>query len=192
MKERIRKLNKKTQASPGKYPLMKQQMIELYFKRKSPKALKARGSPKASKATETGELEPEDENKKPKGASNSPLLGVSDHLGPIKPLPSARSPSPESEERGRTRGLEAKKKALKALVKWPPDPEPSPKSLKKGKLRKRLQRGTSDKATRDGPRQEGSNVLKKWLQREKEGSETSKTGLGPRKATETANSTDGE
>ena len=119
-------------------------------------------------------------------------MGVSDHLGSRKSLPSAKSPSPESEERGRTWGLETKKKALKALVMWPPDPEPSPKSLMKGKPQKRLQRGASGKATRDGPRQGGSNVLKKWLQREKEGSKTSKTGLGPRKATETANSIDGE
>ena len=78
------------------------------------------------------------------------------------------------------------------MVKWPPDPEPGPKSNKKGKLRKRLQRGASGKVTRDGPGQEGSNVLKKWLQREKEGSKTSKTGLGPRKTTGTENSTDRE
>ena len=42
VKERIRNLNKRTQASPGKFSLMKQQMMETYFKRKSPKASKAR------------------------------------------------------------------------------------------------------------------------------------------------------
>ena len=38
VKERVKRLNKKATASPGKFPLVKQQMIELYFKKKSPKA----------------------------------------------------------------------------------------------------------------------------------------------------------
>ena len=42
VRERIRKLNKKAAASPGKFPLMKQQMLDIYFKKKSPKASKAR------------------------------------------------------------------------------------------------------------------------------------------------------
>ena len=35
VKERVRKLNKKATASPGKFPLVKQQMLESYFKKKS-------------------------------------------------------------------------------------------------------------------------------------------------------------
>ena len=42
VRERIKRLNKKAGASPGKFPLMKQQMLDLYFKKKSPKAAKAR------------------------------------------------------------------------------------------------------------------------------------------------------
>ena len=83
-------------------------------------------------------------------------------------------PSPKSLKKGKLEGLQNLKqeswklaKEMKALVKWPPDPEPSPKSHKKGELRKRLQRGASGKVTRDGPGQEGSNVLKKLLQRER-------------------------
>ena len=118
MKERIRNLNKRTQASPGIFPLIKQQMMELYFKRKSPKA---------SKARERREPEPEEENKeqKSKGTSNSPLLGVSGQPGTQDPT---SGPGPESEECGRTWGNEVKKKSLKALERWPPDPGSSPGS----------------------------------------------------------------
>ena len=42
VRERVKRLNKKAMASPGKFPLVKQQMLELYFKKKSPKASKAR------------------------------------------------------------------------------------------------------------------------------------------------------
>ena len=94
--------------------MMKQQMIEIYFKRKSPKAFKARGSPKAFKAMETGELEPEPiKQQKSMGARNSPLLGEPNQLG-IPKLPS-RDPRPVSEECGKTWSIEARKKALNAL-----------------------------------------------------------------------------
>ena len=33
VRERVRKLNKKAAASPGKFPLMKQQMLDLYFRK---------------------------------------------------------------------------------------------------------------------------------------------------------------
>ena len=36
VRERIRRLNMRATASPGKFPLVKQQMIEEYFKKKSP------------------------------------------------------------------------------------------------------------------------------------------------------------
>ena len=42
VRERVKRLNKKATASPGKFPLVKQQMLDLYFKKKSPKAIKAR------------------------------------------------------------------------------------------------------------------------------------------------------
>ena len=58
---------------------------------------------------------------------------------------------------------------MKALVRWPPDPGPSPKSLKRGKPQKRLQKGATGKAVRKGPRQGDSNVLQRWLLKEKEG-----------------------
>ena len=95
-------MNKKTQASPGKFPLMKQQMLETYYKRKSPKA---------SIARERQTQQPEEENKteKSEGTSNSPLLGVSDKLE-IQQRTSKDS-SPVSEECGRTWGKAAEKKA---------------------------------------------------------------------------------
>ena len=101
---------------------MKQQLMEIYFKRKSPKA---------SKARERIEKQPEEENKieKSMGTNNSPLLGVSG-----KPEPKA-NPSKgsglESEECGRTWGKEVEKKALKALARWPPDPGPGSGSPKR-------------------------------------------------------------
>ena len=175
VKERIRKMNKKTQASPGKFPLMKQQMLETYYKRKSPKA---------SKARERQTQQPEEENKteKSEGTNNSPLLGVSGKPEP-KATPSKGS-GLESEECERTWDKEVQKKALKALERWPPDPGSGSESPKRWKPKKRLQKSAPMKGTKE--RKEGGdfNVLKKWLQKEKEGSEAPKTCLGPRKALE--------
>ena len=75
-----------------------------------------------------------------------------------------------------------KKKALKALERWPLDPSPSPGSLKKKKPMKRLQKLYPAKEVREGIGVGGRNVLQKWLQREKEGSEAQETSLGPGKA----------
>ena len=107
---------------------------------------------------------------------------MSGKLGP-KTSPS-KSPSPESEECGRIWGSAAKKKALKALVRWPPDLGPRSGSPKRGKSQKRLRRKASGKVEREGLRLGDRNVLQKWLQREKEGFEAPKTCLGPKKAKE--------
>ena len=165
-KERIRRLNKKAEASPGKFPNMKQQMLELYFKKKSPKADRAR--------EKTG-LKPE-ENKEQKfmGASNSPLLGEPHKVG--SPEPPSWDPKPEPVECGRAWRKGAKKKALKALERWPPDTGKELESPKRGKPRKRLQ----GPAVGKGKQREGtSQVLMSWLQRERKGSEAHNTSLGP-------------
>ena len=165
VRKRIKKLNKKAGASPGKFPLMKQQMLDLYFKKKSPKA---------SKAREKTEPEPESiREQKFMGARNSPLLGEPNQLGPSKLPP--RDPRPVSEECGRTWSLEARKKALKALEKWPLDTGTSTESPKRGKPRKRLQRLVPGKEEREGT----STVLQKWLRKERKGPEAPKTCLGP-------------
>ena len=100
-------------------------------------------------------------------------MGEPDQLG-SKKIPS-RDPRPESEERGRIWSSEARKKALKALEKWPPDPGPSSGSPKRGKPRKRLQRVTTGKEDREG----SGGILRKWLRKEKQGLEAPKTCLGP-------------
>ena len=99
VRERIKHLNKKSQASPGKFPLMKQQLMELYFKKKSPKA---------SKACERIERQPEDENEttKLKGTNISPLLGVSGKPG--LPVTTSMGPGPQSEECGRMWGKDGR------------------------------------------------------------------------------------
>ena len=75
--------------------------------------------------------------------------------------------------------MKPRKKASKALERWPPDPGPSPGSLKIGKPRKRLQKLAPRKAGREGTSQGDSNVFQRWLQREKHGSEaTPALGLG--------------
>ena len=107
-------------------------------------------------------------------------MGVSGQLG-LQKLTS-ESPSPESEKCGRIWGTEVKKKALKALERWLPDPGPSPGGLKKRKPMKRLQKLTPGKEVREGRGVGDRNVLQRWLQREKEGSEALKTCLGPGKA----------
>ena len=91
----------------------------------------------------------------------------------------------ESEECGRTWGKEVEKKALKSLARWPPDPGPSSGSPKRWKPKKRLQRPAPGKVKKEGTAGGDCNVLQKWLQREKEGSEAPKTCLRPRKAKET-------
>ena len=175
VRERVKHLNKRSQASPGKFPLMKQQLLEMYFKKKSPKA---------SKARERIEGQPEDKNKttKTKGTNISPLSGVSGKPG--LQIATSKDPGPQSEESGRMWGNEGKKKALKALERWPPDPGSGSKSPKRGKPRKRLQRQATGKDKKEAKVTADIGVLQRWLQREKQGSEAPKTGLGPGKAKE--------
>ena len=42
VKEKIEKLNRRTQNSPGKFPETKKSLIQVYFTKKSPKAKQAR------------------------------------------------------------------------------------------------------------------------------------------------------
>ena len=65
VRERIRRLNMRVTASPGKFPLVKQQMIEEYFKKKSPKASKNRSQ----------ENHDSQHEKYKQGARDSPLEG---------------------------------------------------------------------------------------------------------------------
>ena len=175
VKERVRNLNKKTQASPGKFPLMKQQMMEIYFKKKSPKA---------SKARERREQEPEEEYKEQKsmGTSNSPFLGVSGKLGP-KTSPS-KSPSPESEECGRIWGTAVKKKALKALVSWPFGPRTQPWEPQERKTAEK----TPEESSRQGRKRRtkiGRQQCSPEMAPERKGGlRAPKTCLGPKKAKE--------
>ena len=71
--------------------------------------------------------------------------------------------------------MQLKKKALKALERWPPDIGSRPESPKRGKLRKRLQRSALDKEERAG----SGEVMKRWLQKERKGLEAQNTSLGP-------------
>ena len=70
------------------------------------------------------------------------------------------------------------------MDRWPPDPGTVSESPKRCKPKKRLQKSATMKGIKE--RKEGGdfNVLRKWLQKEKEGSEAPKTCLGPRKAKE--------
>ena len=183
VRERVRNLNKRSQASPEKFLLMKQQLMEIYFKRKSPKA---------SQARERIDRQPEEETKtiQFKGTNNSPLLGVSGKPEPTT-TPSKGS-GLESEEYGRTWGKDVEKKALKALARWPLDPGPSFGSPMRWKPKKRLQRPAPGKIQKEGTGVGDSNVLQRWLQREKEGSKAPKTCLGPGKSKGTRTKGEGE
>ena len=99
-------------------------------------------------------------------------MGESDQLGSAK-LPS-KDPRPESEECGRTWSLESRKKALKALERWPPDTGTNSESPKRGKPRKRLQRVAAGKEDREG----SSSGIQRWLRKEKLGPEAPKTSFG--------------
>ena len=65
-----------------------------------------------------------------------------------------------------------------------PDPGPGSGGPKRWKPKKRLQRSAPGKVKKEGKAGGDFNVLQKWLQKEKEGSEAPKTCLGPRKALE--------
>ena len=88
VKERVEKLNMRTQNSPGKFPAAKQSLIHVYFTRKSPKAKQARE--KKLKITET-------ENTELQGALKSPLSGDVGYPGPST-IPSL-GPGPAREEK---------------------------------------------------------------------------------------------
>ena len=145
---------------------MKQQMLEIYFKKKSPKADKAR--------EKTGPNPEENKEQMFMGASNSPLLGEPHKVG--SPEPPSWDPKPEPVECGRAWRKGTKKKALKALERWPPDIGDKLESPKRGKLRKRLQRSAIGK---EQQREGSSEVLKRWLQRKRKGSEANNISLGP-------------
>ena len=89
--------------------------------------------------------------------------------------PPSRDPKPVPEECGRAWSKETKKKALKALERWPPDIGNRLESPKRWKPRKRLQRSALGKEEREG----SSEALKRWLQRERKDSEAQNTCLGP-------------
>ena len=133
VRERIRRLNMRATASPGKFPLVKQQMIEEYFKKKSPKANKNRSQEKPDSQHVTNK----------QGARDSPLEGEPDprrfcpDQAGSRTLPS-RDPGPSTAERGRSWRNEAQKRAIKALERWPPDSSQGTKSPNRGRTVKRL------------------------------------------------------
>ena len=81
-------------------------------------------------------------------------------------------------------GNEGKKKALKALERWPLDPESGSKSPMRGKPMKRLRTQAARKDKKERMAGEDISVLQRWLQREKKSLEASNTGLRSGKATE--------
>ena len=113
---------------------------DLYFRKKSPKADKAR--------EKTGQEPEQTKEQKFMGTRDSPLLGEPNQVGSQEPP--SRDPKPVSEECGRTWSLQVKKKALKALERWPPDIGPRPESPKRGRLKKRHQRSALGKKERVG------------------------------------------
>ena len=64
-------------------------------------------------------------------------------------------------------GKEGKKKALKALKRWPPDPGSGSKSPMRGKPMKRLKNQATGKEKKEGKVGADIGVLHRWLQREK-------------------------
>ena len=137
-----------------------------YYTRKSPKAQAAKEK-LLGRRQETGTQE------KSQGAGNSPLLGDSGEPWP-NTSPSKGQGS-RAEERGRPGDDKGKKKALKALEKWPPDNAAPGKDPDRRKQVKRLQ-GTSTRKGKEAGNEGRGQValLKNWL-------ETGKGGLGPRK-----------
>ena len=120
------------------------------------------------------------------GTRDSPLLGEPNQVGSREPP--SRDPKPVPEECGRAWSKEVKKKALKALERWPPDIGNRPESPKRGKPRKRLQRSALGKEDREG----SSEVLKNWLQKKRKGSEAQNICLGPEDQLTKGNSSKGE
>ena len=84
--------------------------------------------------------------------------------------------------------MEARKKAPKALERWPPDTGTRTESPKRGKPKKRLQRSATGKEDRGG----SSTVMQKWLQKERKGLEAPNTCLGPGDKLTQGKSSDGE
>ena len=137
-----------------------------YYTRKSPKAETAKEK-LLGKRKESGTQE------KLQGAGNSPLLGDSGDPWPSN-VPSKGQGS-RAEARGRPGGEKGKKRALKALEEWPPDPTAPGKGPGKRKQAKRLQGTPSRKGKEAGTVGKGQvALLRNWL-------ETGKGGLGPRK-----------
>ena len=127
VRTRIQEINKKS-ASPGKFPQLKQTKLLDYLKRKSPKAMKARESLKQESEAEPTKLQ---------GALKSPLSGDLIHPGPENQ--SSEGPGPAPVVRGGVWEGGGRKKALKALEKWPLALKASPGGLGKIRSNKRLQ-----------------------------------------------------
>ena len=150
VKERVEKLNMRTQNSPGKFPAAKQSLIHVYFTRKSPKAKQARE--KKLKITET-------QNTELQGALKSPLLGESNQPGTSKET--SEGPCPVPEARGGVWGGGGRNKALKVLEKLPLALKASSGGQGKSRPRKRCQDTQEGKEvkcrkiTRDEGRKQG-------------------------------------
>lgn len=105
VRTRIQEINRKSaSASPGKVPQLKQTKLMEYWKKKSPKALKAR---------EKIEKESEARPNKLQGALKSPLSGDSNHPGPEQI--SSKGPGPVPAARGGGLGRMWKKEGLEGL-----------------------------------------------------------------------------
>ena len=91
-------------------------------------------------------------------------------------------PDPGSGSKSPMRGKPMKR--LKALERWPPDPGSGSKSPMRGKPMKRLKTQAAGKDKKERKAGEDIGVLQRWLQREKKSLEAPKTGLGSGKAKE--------
>ena len=101
-------------------------------------------------------------------------------IGYPKPSTPSMGLGPVAEVRGGLRETKGgKKRALRALEEWPPDPEVTGKGSSKRKTMKRLQGNNLRKGIKDaGSGGRGQVALmRQWL-------ETGKGGLGPRKEQE--------
>ena len=148
-------------------------MIREYYTRKSPKAESAKER-LLVRSKESGTQQGKE------GAGDSPLLGDTDDPKPASP---SMGLGPDAEERGRLRESRGgRKRALRALEEWPPDPEVPGKGSSKRKNVKRLQGNNLGKGSKDGGHGGRGQValMKMWL-------ETGKGGLGPRKEQEEEN-----
>ena len=116
-----------------------------------------------------GTKEGEAETYTNQGASNSPLLGDTDHTGTQSKTSKGLVPDPEV--RGGDRKQEGRKRTLRVLDRWPPEPGSMKETTPQRRKLKRLSGAT--KARKPGIKEEIRRrqeiFLREWLVTGKEG-----------------------